>query len=188
MTMLQALSVAFSFTGQSLPDAALAEMACELSAYPETDVFLALKRCRAELKSIKYSDILDRLPNGFLGPEEAWAVVSRGMQNEALTVVWTDEMRAAYGVAAPLADDPVAARMAFREAYQRAVSAARARNAQPSWSVSRGTDRADQALQITEAVKAGRLSQAYAATMLPQVVDRDAARRVTEQLTIGSRS
>lgn len=187
MTILQALSVAFAMTGQSMPDAALAEMASDLAAWPSPDVLAALKRCRTELKSIRYSDILERLPNGHPGAEEAWACVSRGLRHEALTVVWTDPMREAYGVAAALADDPVAARVAFREAYQRLVSEARARGVLPVWSVSRGTDKADQELQITEAVKAGRISGEYARKMLPSGVEHAAALAVTERLQIGVR-
>lgn len=184
MTILQALSIAFSFTGQTMPDAALAEMAKDLSGYPVADVAASLKRCRSELKSIKFSDILDRLPNGHPGPDEAWAIVSRGMNNEALTVVWTDQIREAYGVAHALADDSVAARVAFKEAYQRLISESRLRREKPSWSVSRGSDKADQELQITEAVKAGRLSVEYATRMLPNYVDAGTALAVTNQLKI----
>ena len=173
MTILQALSVTFSFTGQTLPDLALAEMAGDLAAYPEQDVMVALKRCRNELKSIKYSDILERLPNGHPGPEEAWAILSRGLAKndftlvEDLTIVWTDEMRSAYGVAMSLAGDAVAMRMTFKEAYQAQVSASRLDGSKPSWSVSGGTDRADKEAQIVEAVKLGRLTSEYGQRLLP---------------------
>lgn len=89
MTIVQALTVAFQFVNQSMPDIAIAEMAHELSAYPETHVLAALKRCRSELKSIRYADIIDRLPGGHPGPEEAWSVIGPSLQNESLTVVWT---------------------------------------------------------------------------------------------------
>lgn len=185
MTIVQALTVAFAFTGQAVPAPVLAEMAAELSVYREADVLAALKRCRAELKSIKYSDILDRLPNGHPGPEEAWACVSRALQNEAVTVVWTEQMREAYGVACALANDQVAARLAFKEVYQRLVSAARARGERPIWSVSRGTDRADQELQITAAVKVGRITNEYAQRLLPAYVDHFLALALSDKLLIG---
>lgn len=189
MTILQALSVTFSFVGQTMPDIALAEMASDLSAYPEADVLVALKRCRNELKSVKYSDILDRLPNGHPGPEEAWAIVSRGLSKsdftlvEENTVVWTEEMRKAYGSAVALADDSVAARMAFKEAYQRQVSDARLAGGKPSWSVSLGTDPNDRVTQITEAVKAGRLTSHYAQVLLPNTeIPKLEAQKLLENL------
>jgi len=165
--IVQALSVAFQFVNQSMPDLAIEEMAEELAAYPEAQVLAALKRCRSELKSIRYSDILDRMPGGHPGPEEAWSCVSRGMQNEALTVVWTDQMREAYGVAAGLADDPIAARVAFKESYTKLVSEARSRNERPAWCVSLGTDKADRERAVSEALKAGKLLPAYASKFLP---------------------
>lgn len=184
MTILQTLSVAFSFTGQTMPDVALAEMAQELSRHPEQDVLAALKRCRQELKTIKYSDIVDRLPGGHPGPEEAWSCVSRGIRNEALTVVWTDPMREAYGAAAALQDDLVAARVAFKETYQRLVAEARSRGEQPAWSVSRGTDKADQEVQITEAVKAGKLTSEYAHKLLPNFMDSGTALAITKRMNL----
>lgn len=167
MTIVQALTVAFQFVNQSMPDIAIAEMAHELSAYPEAHVLAALKRCRSELKSIRYSDIVDRLPGGHPGPEEAWSVIGPSLRDESLTVVWTDQMREAFGVAVGLADDPTAARMAFKETYVKLVNEARSRNQGPKWSVSAGTDTQHRALVVQEAVKAGKLLPEYARQFLP---------------------
>lgn len=171
MNIDQALTLAFQFVNQPMADLAIKEMADDLAVYPPENVIAALKRCRSELKSIKYGDILDRLPGGHPGPEQAWSVVQRGMQNEALTMVWTDEMRESFGVANALSDDPVAARMAFKETYQRLVSESRSNNAPINWLVSQGTDKADRELQITEGVKAGRLKVEYAQRFLPHPED-----------------
>lgn len=167
MTIVQALTVAFQFVNQSMPDIAIAEMAHELSAYPEAHVLAALKRCRSELKSIRYADIVDRLPGGHPGPEEAWSIIGPSLANESLTVVWTDQMREAFGVALGLADDPTAARMAFKETYVKLVNEARSRNQGPKWSVSAGTDKQHRALAVQEAVKAGKLLPEYASKFLP---------------------
>jgi hypothetical protein len=171
MTIDQALTLAFQFVNQPMADLAIKEMADDLARHPQENVLAALRRCRSELKAIRYGDILDRLPGGHPGPENAWSIVQRGMQNEALTMVWTDEMREAYGVAAALSDDPVAARMAFKETYQQLVSVSRSKNAPVNWSVSQGTDKSDRELQITEAVKAGRLRLEYAKRLLPHPDD-----------------
>ena len=167
MTVAQALTLAFQYVNQSMPDLAIAEMAHDLAVYPPDQVLAALKRCRSELKVIRYGDILDRLPGGHPGPEEAWAVIGPSLQNEALTVVWTDPMRKAWGVAVSLADDPGAARMAFKETYTKLVSEARAKSQPPDWSVSLGTDRHGRETVILEAVKAGKLPMSYAAGLIP---------------------
>lgn len=183
MTILEALTVAYQYVNQPIQDLALAEMAQELEAYPVDNVLAALRRCRSELKSIRYGDILDRLPGGHPGPEEAWSIVSRGMQNEALTVVWTDQIREAYGVAVGLSDDPVAARLAFKEAYLKLVSEARARNQQPAWSVSAGTDQHDRERAVSEAVKNGKLLPHYAGKFLPYPATQLTALPEMKQLT-----
>ena len=173
MTVAEALTLAFQYVNQPMPDLAIAEMAHDLSVYPVDNVLAALRRCRSELKAIRYGDILDRLPGGHPGPEEAWSIVSRGMQSEAYTVVWTDQMREAYGVSCALGDDLIAARLAFKECYQKLVSEARGRNHGPVWSISKGTDRHDQERAITEALKQGKLLPDYARRQLPWSVDVD---------------
>lgn len=165
--IVQALTIAFQFVNQTMPDAAIEEMAADLSGYPVDNVLAALKRCRNELKAIRYSDIIDRIPGGHPGPEEAWSVIGPSLANESLTVVWTDQMREAFGVALGLADDPTAARMAFKETYVKLVNEARSRNQGPKWSVSAGTDKQHRALVVQEAVKAGKLLPEYARQFLP---------------------
>lgn len=167
MTIVQALTVAFQYVNQPMPDVAIAEMAHDLEAYPVDNVLFALKRCRSELKAIRYADIVDRLPGGHPGPEEAWSVIGPSLANEGLTVVWTDQMREAFGVAVGLADDPTAARMAFKETYTKLVNEARSRNQAPKWSVSAGTDKQHRVLAVQEAVKAGKLLPEYARQFLP---------------------
>lgn len=167
MTIDQALTLAFQFVNQPMADLAIKEMADDLAGYPQENVLAALKRCRSELKSIRYGDILDRLPGGHPGPEEAWSIIARGMQDEAITLVWTDEMREAYGVANGVAEEPIQARMAFKEKYTQLVSEARATRMTPKWSVSKGTDKADQERAILEAVAQGRLTASFAQRLLP---------------------
>lgn len=169
MTLTEYVTGTYAMIGQEISDLQLAMTVEKLSRYPEEAVKTALSRAQDECKRLTYTDILDRIPGGHPGPEQAWSVVQRGMQNEALTMVWTDAMREAYGVAAPLVDDPVAARMAFKETYQQLVSVARSNHAPLNWSVSLGTDPADREVQITEGAKAGRLTRAYARTLLPHV-------------------
>lgn len=174
MTLAEAVKATYDVIGQSTTDLQLAVTIDELSGYPIAHVLAALSRCRKELRKLTLADILDRLPNGHPGPEEAWGTISRAMGNEALSLVWSEEMREAYGVANQLADDAIAARMAFKETYQRLVSEARAAGRSPKWSVSQGTDKADRERAIVEGVKAGRLSAAHAQQLLPHMDDPNA--------------
>ena len=169
MTIDQALTLAFQFVNQPMADLAIKEMADDLAGYPHEAVLSALKRCRSELKSIRYGDILDRIPGGHPGPEEAWATIAKAMKNEALSLIWTDEMREAYGVANGVSDDPVQARMAFKETYSKAVAEARATRKPLNWTLSKGTDKVLLELVITEGVKAGKLTAAYANRQLPHL-------------------
>jgi hypothetical protein len=165
----KAVIVTCELVGQTLSDAAIEGIVAELSRYPEASVMEALLRCRRELRRLTLADILDRVPGQHPGPEEAWGLVSRCLANEQISIVWTEEMREAYGTAAALASDPVAARMAFKEVYSKLVSTARAHRQSPAWSVSLGYDPHGRELALTEAVQKNQISQDHAARLLPSV-------------------
>lgn len=97
--------------------------------------------------------------DGRPGPEEAWAI-SLAARDEAETVVWTQECAQAWGACKPVMElgDEVGARMAFREAYTRMVTAARARNEPADWSVSEGFDKDLRRIAVSTAVEAGRIA------------------------------
>lgn len=96
--------------------------------------------------------------DGRPGPEEAWAI-SLCAQDEADTVVWTNEMADAWNVARPVlvGGDEVGARMAFREAYARMVANARHKRSPSTWNVSLGHDPARRKLALERATVAGWL-------------------------------
>lgn len=96
--------------------------------------------------------------DGRPGPEEAWAI-SIAANDEQQTLVWTEEMAQAWGVAAPVlqAGDEVGARMAFREAYNRIVESARRARQPVVWSASLGLDKDRRLGPLNAAVEAGRL-------------------------------
>lgn len=103
-----------------------------------------------------------------LGPEEAWAEALRG-RDEASTIVWSEEMATAWGIAGPVlrAGDEVGARMAFKEAYTRLVAEARAAGRPPKWSASLGFDTEQRARVLEAAVTAGLLPAPEVAGLLP---------------------
>lgn len=165
--LVEELAVTVELTGSDWTKGAVKAVAHELACYPEPDVVTALRRCRVEVKhKLTLADILDRLPSQHPGVEQAWGLIAKLMGNEAVSICWTEQMREAYGAAAPLASDLVAARMAFKETYTRLVSEARANRSLPSWSVSLGYDRSLRDECVREAAQRNLISQVCAAKLL----------------------
>lgn len=167
VTVVQALALTAELTGAQLSDAAKMMMVEDLSDYDAAAVVTALSRCRRELKGrLTLAEIIARIDDGRPGPEEAWAMLPR---DEERTVVWTEEMIEAWGVALPLLSegDEIAARMAFRESYSRRLTEARSSRKPTKWSVSLGTDPDSREQVLLEAVKSGRLGVNSVERLLP---------------------
>jgi hypothetical protein len=128
----------------------------------------ALSRCRKELKPGQFcvEAIISRLDDGRPGPEEAWAMLPH---DEYKTVVWTEEMSGAWGVAYPLLNEgeTVAARMAFKESYNRLVTEAREKRVPAKWTASLGHDKAGREVVLLEAMQKGRLTANQVQGLLP---------------------
>lgn len=135
------LLATFAVVGQEMSDLAIKAMVADLAPYDDQALAKSLQRCRRELKRITLSDIIERIDGEHPGPEEAWATMSQTINNERVSVAVTQQMMNAYAVAYNLPDDLVAARMAFKEKYQREVAESRARGERPEWFASYGTDR-----------------------------------------------
>lgn len=105
-------------------------------------------------------DLLARLQvaDGRPGAEEAWSIAVTGLDERA-TIVWTPEIAEAWGVARPVMQlgDEVGARMAFRQAYERIVAAARMRRLPVQWLVAEGHDPAERARAVQAAAELGRV-------------------------------
>jgi len=160
------LIATFAAIGQEMPDAGMRIIAEDLSVFPLNDIARALTRCRKELKRIALVDILDRIPGGHPSSEEAWAVCAPALNNERITIVWTEPMARAFGVALNLQDDPVAARMAFKEVYTKAVGEIRLTAPKPKWLLSPGFDANQRAEVVETAVSEGKLLPNYAQQFL----------------------
>lgn len=184
MTLTEAVKGTYAVIGQSMTDTELAMIVADLSNYAPDAVMTALTRCRRELKRITLSDIIDRIPGGHPAVEEAWSMLSVALKNEDATIVWTDEMREAYGVVAPLADEPIAARMAFKEAYLRLLGEARAKGRPVRWTVSLGHDPHQRQSAIEAAVMDGRLLHQDGLRLCPQLaVPTAEMQRLIEEVT-----
>jgi hypothetical protein len=165
--LIQALAATAELCGTNLSEPAAKMLLSDLSDYDERAVLVALSKCRRELKGrLTLAEIISRIDDGRPGAEEAWAVLPF---DEATSVVWTEEMSAAFWIAQPLIDqgEKVAARMAFKETYQRLVAEAREQRTPARWSVSLGHDKAGRQPILAAAVEKGRISTDHARKLIP---------------------
>lgn len=166
--VVRALEAAWEAAGgQKLSADAAAFVIGELSRYPEEVVLKAIARAAREVTGrLSLAAIIQRIDDGRPTAEEAWAQV--GTDDENVTFVTTTEAMAALGQVRILmqAGDLVAARMAFKAAYERIVTEARGRGAPPVLHVSAGHDKANRARVLMQAAQAGRITAAEAALHL----------------------
>lgn len=169
MNLHEEIAVTAELCGTSLSEAAAEIMVTELAGYDRQQIIGALAKCRRELKGrLTMASVIERLDDGRPGAEEAWAMLPK---TESESAVWTDEARQAFGVVAGLlaAGDEIAARMAFREAYQRLVADSRDSRRPVSWTVSLGHDPRGREAVLRRAVELGRLPHEYAQQFLPSL-------------------
>jgi hypothetical protein len=165
--VLQAIAVTAELCGRTFSEAAAMVFASDLEGYEDQAILKALQRCRKEFKgNLTVSDVTSRIDDGRPGPEQAWAMIPRG---EDATVVWTQEMAAAWGVALPLlkAGEDIPARMAFKEAYIREVANARDNRQPVRWTASLGDDKAGREAPLLEAAEKGRLPMSHVQQLMP---------------------
>ncbi len=161
------LIVTAEVVGHELSRNAAHAMALDLESYDGDALKHALTRCRRECKGrLTLAAVIERIDDGHPGADQAWALCPR---SEADTVVWTDEIRQAFGVAEPLLaeGDRVAARLAFRDAYMALVQRSRDERRQAKWAVSLGHDPRGRERPVRDAVAAGRLPAEWAERLLP---------------------
>ena len=165
--ILKALAVMGELFGRAISRDAAECLDADLSGFPEDAVLTALSRCRRECRVFPtLSDIISRIDDGRPGAEEAWALIP---QDESGSVIWSEEMAAAYGVARKLLaeGDPIAARQAFKECYQKAVLDARASRRPVRFSPSFGHDSHGRAAAVSEALDKKRITEVETRMLLP---------------------
>lgn len=171
--ILEAVTATAELTGTDLSATSRAMMAEELAAYPLDSVLESLSRCRKELRTrLTLAEVIRRIQDGRPGAEEAWASMPRTEWESAML---TAESAEALHAAQSLIDggDEVAARMCFREVYERAVAKARADGIPVKWEFSAGWKREGRAPVLAEAVRLGRISQDRAMALLPHDAHKD---------------
>lgn len=148
------------------------------AAFPLAAVAAAFKRHLTDPDHGQYlpkpADLIRHLPgatpdDGHPGPDEAWGLLLRFVQNEAETGIYTEEMRAGWEACTTILKlkDEIGARKCFLETYAKAVTLARQNNQPPRWTVTLGTSPALRAQRLKEAVQAKRLTTDQARALLP---------------------
>lgn len=169
--LLEQLYATAEVLGSEIKPAAASLMIRDLRDYERPEVEQALARCRSEITGrLTLASILERMPsaNAFLSANEAWSLVLES-QDEARTIIWTDEIASGACVARPILDagDKVGARMAFIGAYDRAVAAAKAEGRKPRWWPSLGESKEQRTEAIEQGIKDGRLPAPKVEHLLP---------------------
>jgi hypothetical protein len=179
--LLEAIGVCCELTGTQISEAAARVLANDLAEYPHQQVMGALATCRRELTGrLTLGAIVERLTDGRPGPQEAWAMLSQAYASEGVTVVWTDEMSAAFRVALAC-EDAIAARMAFLESYRSLCIAARREKLPCKWTPSLGHDRHGRDGPLLAAVTAGRITAEHAQPYLVGDTSQSDLRRLAPQ-------
>ena len=119
----------------------------------------------------KPADVLAQIPDDRPGADEAWAISVKG-NDEGATIVWTEEMAQAWGIARPVMrlGDEVGARVAFRDAYNRLIAAAKHAGHAVNWMPSLGHDVDGRYMALHEAELLGRIGGGDIAGLLPAPV------------------
>jgi len=142
-----------------------------LAQYPIEAVEYGIQSAMAESKYlITPASVLEQLQvsDGRPDADEAWSIALKSM-DEYATVVWNNEISEAYGIAYDIwADgDKVAARMAFKSAYDRIIDDNRRSGIQPNWTPTLGKDVAGREVALLEAREKGLLSHDRVNSLLP---------------------
>lgn len=155
--------------GKQMSDIACMLFMADLVQFTPSQISRSLAACRRELKFFpSVAEIVARIDDGRPGVEEAWAMIPK---NEDDSIVWTDEMALAFGVARGLLrdGDAIAARMAFKENYTALVSKARSQGLNPNWHPSFGFEPLGREAALRDAISCGRISHDEAVRMLPDL-------------------
>lgn len=167
------LTATMEVYGHRTSPEAIAIWCAALSRYALADIRRALSAHVQNAGSGRFApkpaDIIGVLQemDGRPGAEESWARLSHAIGDECATIVLTAEERAAFFAADAIPEDKIAARMAFKETYTKAVQEARAAGRPVEWGAILGFDVAERESKLIEAAERGRLSAGYIAGLLP---------------------
>ncbi len=163
--LLKELAITAELFGKPVSEDSAKAYLRHMDGYPPAACIKALHLCQRELRTFPtVADIISRIDDGRPSPEIAWGMMPK---SEADSVVWTEEMKEAFLDVNSLLDDPIAARMAFKESYQKLLQIARIERRPTVWTASLGHDKIARERVLKQAVTQGRLNALEAQKLLP---------------------
>lgn len=167
--LIEIIATTFEVCGSTeLSEGAQKLVTASLDEYPPHAVQAALVRCCREVRGrLALADIIQRIDDGRPGAEEAWAIAYLAMKDTGATIVWTTEMAYAFGAVEKM-EDMVAARMSFKEAYERSCDESRSEQKAVMWMPSLG-DYNGRSGPLLDAVRLGRLEVSHVRNLLPEL-------------------
>lgn len=143
-----------------------------LSSFPAGSVvasaenYMRTNKFKPQLADI-VQGCMTQVPNAWLSADEAWALMPKSEMDSCML---TNETAQAMAAADPLlqSGDRVAARMAFKGAYERLVETAKVEGRQPVFFPSLGGDVPGRAAMLGAAVKAGQYQLEAAINIAPE--------------------
>ena len=167
--LIQSIAVTYELSGTSLSEGAKRAAVAILDAYPPQAVRRALAKCvTQETGRLSLSKIIAHIDDGRPGADEAWAMLPRTEQDSAML---TREMGEALELVRHIADDRVAMRRSFLEAYKRLVSDARTNGEEVDWYFSAGMDRNQHEPVLRDAVRRGLIEMDTARGLCPDLIE-----------------
>ena len=176
--IFQKITVANTVTQSTLDDMAIKAMVelLDNQGYEFNDIQAALNKCCIEVKGrLSLKDIIDRLPkkgDELPSADELWGQVLEYLTDEYKTFVLPEmafiALESTNGGVYELAmsGDNVAARMAFKAAYERLSQGF---NDKVKYSIRLGTDRENQAAVIKTAYLENKITKETALPFLPEL-------------------
>lgn len=169
---VQLLTALLASYAKPLPEPAiLAAWWTDLAPYPLRVVEIAFQAYRDENGAFAPVPagiaMRCKVMDGRPGAEEAWAIALTS-QDEADTVVWSDETAEAFRICRPVLESSgaISARKPFLEAYSRLVAQARAERRPMQVAASLGWDKSRHAAALRQAVTVGMLPAPAVAGLL----------------------
>ena len=152
--------------GELLDGVTVNVLIADLADYSVEDITTAAHRLRKKTGRFSLSALIEQMPGGYVGGNEAWSTFPKSEQE---TGVVTQAALSAWGAAQDIYDggDKIAARSAFVEAYKRNVNEAPTR---PVYIVSFGTDPDNRSRVINKGIDQGLIS---AGTYKSSLLDDD---------------
>ena len=159
--------------GKSISDSAVS---FDFELLSDFDLSVIKKAISQHCKSSKFSptvadiiEIIEPKRDQFISADEAWSLCPR---NEDETIRWTEITGKAYVIASELRShgDEIAARMAFKAAYQRICEEYKHQGMHDKWVVCLGNDKLQRVYALEKFVQLGFCSPEFAQNKAPDAI------------------